>query len=116
MDLDGVEFQNINEVEKIYSYFSLALGFSLRKFKMDKNAAGIVVRRQLVCSKQGVRKVQGSWKNNTVKQNTDGKQDVIGKNNHKKQKCSRRATRENCPTSFIVRRCHTRGVFYQHNS
>lgn len=112
VDLDGMEFQNINEVDKFYNYYALAMGFSVRKFKMDKNAAGIVVRRQLVCSKEGVRKVQTSAKNNTVKQNTNGKQDVIGENNPKKQKCSRRTTRENCPASFIVRRCHTRGVYY----
>ncbi|KAK9912722.1 hypothetical protein M0R45_036571 [Rubus argutus] len=57
-DLKGVEFKSIEEVDKFYSYYSLAKGFNMRKNKLDKNRAGtVVIRRQLVCSKEGKRRV-----------------------------------------------------------
>ncbi|XP_062005564.1 protein FAR1-RELATED SEQUENCE 5-like [Rosa rugosa] len=54
-DMIGVEFGSVNEVDSFYSFYSLAMGFSFRKQKLDKEA-GTVVRRQLVCSKEGIRK------------------------------------------------------------
>lgn len=52
-DLREVEFCTISEVEQFYSYYSLAKGFSMRKYRCDKNRAGtLVLCRQLICSNQ----------------------------------------------------------------
>ncbi|KAL6199362.1 hypothetical protein ACLB2K_029146 [Fragaria x ananassa] len=122
-DLKEVEFNSIEEVDKFYSYYSLAKGFSVRKYKLDKNRSGtLVIRRQLVCSKQGKRKESAP---NSHQQGSKGKhdncqhcqQDLMGEKNiswqnpHKKQ-CTRRTTRINCPASFTVRLCTKRGVYY----
>ncbi|XP_040375220.1 uncharacterized protein LOC112196910 isoform X2 [Rosa chinensis] len=58
-DLRGVEFKSVEDVDRFYSYYSLAMGFSMRKFKLDKNRSGTQFnRRVLVCSKQ-VASVEG---------------------------------------------------------
>ncbi|KAM5585610.1 hypothetical protein ABKV19_004813 [Rosa sericea] len=126
-DLKEVEFNSIEEVDKFYSYYSLAKGFSVRKQKLDKNRAGLVIRRQLVCSKQGKRRAPKD--SISHQQGSKGKQDncqlssigncqqnstnISGQNPHKKQ-CTetRRATRVNCPASFVVRFCTKRRVYY----
>lgn len=55
--MNDVEFNSIDEVDQFYSFYSLATGFSIRKNKLDKNRAGtLVLIRQLVCSKEGVRR------------------------------------------------------------
>ncbi|KAL6182214.1 hypothetical protein ACLB2K_043637 [Fragaria x ananassa] len=61
-DLKEVDFESVEEVDTFYSFYSLAMGFSFRKEKLDKNIYGIVVRRQLVCSKEGTRKKKGAPK------------------------------------------------------
>ncbi|PRQ32077.1 putative transcription factor FAR family [Rosa chinensis] len=58
-DMIGVEFSSVKEVDTFYAYYSLAMGFSFRKEKLCRNAAQVVVRRQLVCSKEGERKKRG---------------------------------------------------------
>ncbi|XP_050368420.1 protein FAR1-RELATED SEQUENCE 5-like [Argentina anserina] len=123
-DLKGVEFNSIEEVDNFYIYYSLAKGFSVRKYKLDKNRSGTqVIRRKLVCSKEGKRK---SARKDTIshQQGSKGKHDnsqhcqqelmvISGQNPHKKQ-CTytRRTTRMNCPASFTVRLCTKRGVYY----
>ncbi|KAL6194747.1 hypothetical protein ACLB2K_035823 [Fragaria x ananassa] len=68
-DLKEVDFESVEEVDTFYSFYSLAMGFSFRKEKLDKNIYGIVVRRQLVCSKEGTRKKKGPPKDNPVSHN-----------------------------------------------
>ncbi|KAM5578706.1 protein FAR1-RELATED SEQUENCE 5-like, partial [Rosa sericea] len=58
-DMIGVEFSSVEAVDTFYAYYSLAMGFSFRKEKLCRNAAQVVVRRQLVCSKEGERKKRG---------------------------------------------------------
>ncbi|KAK9929341.1 hypothetical protein M0R45_026443 [Rubus argutus] len=45
VNLNGVEFRDIDEVDTFYSYYSLAMDFSVRKQKMDKDKEGVVTRR-----------------------------------------------------------------------
>ncbi|XP_040364040.1 protein FAR1-RELATED SEQUENCE 5-like [Rosa chinensis] len=123
-DLKEVEFNTIEEVDRFYNYYSLAKGFSMRKYKQDKNRAGtLIIRRQLVCSRQGQRKQSGpnsgkqdSWKDSFVKDcrhRSDGKKDIMGQHPHKKPRTkNRRITRCNCPASLTVRLCTKRGVYY----
>lgn len=96
-DMNDVEFRSIDEVDQFYSFYSLATGFSMRKNKLDKNRAGtLVLRRQLVCSKEGVRR------------GSEVRQPDVEQRSTK----SRRITRENCPASLTVRLCTERGVYY----
>ncbi|KAL6127467.1 hypothetical protein ACLB2K_070832 [Fragaria x ananassa] len=93
-DLVGVEFATIEEVEKFYSSYSLAKGFSMRKHRLDKNRAGtLVTRRDLVCSKEGMRE-------ESVKKDA---KDSSGHNSNKKRcRGTRRVSRENCPAILIA--------------
>lgn len=61
-DLNGVQFKSVEEIDQFYSYYSLAIGFSVRKNKADKNCDQLVRRRQLVCSRQGTRRSQAPKK------------------------------------------------------
>lgn len=125
-DLKEVDFESVEEVDTFYSFYSLAMGFSFRKEKLDKNIYGIVVRRQLVCSKEGTRKKKGPPKDNPVSHNLGSRTSFMksvgipekGKqrNSHdmqaeeeggnpNKRKCphSRRETRGDCLARLLLR-------------
>ena len=127
-DLVDVEFETIEEVENFYSCYSFAKGFSMRKGRLDKNRAGtLVLRRDLYCSKEGLRDLSG--KKYTIDEEANFEVDTYGipmnmKENHgmanssghnsnkKRARSVRRESRDNCPAKLTVRRCKTRGVYY----
>lgn len=135
-DMNDVQFNNIDEVDQFYSFYSLAIGFSLRKNKLDKNRAGtLVLIRHLVYSQEGVRRgfevrrpdVEVQSQQPVDESNwQDGRQNndplvkrTVGQRRNSRQKIGqkkgtqcRRITRGNCPTSFTVRLCIERGVYY----
>ncbi|KAK9912106.1 hypothetical protein M0R45_035980 [Rubus argutus] len=135
-DMNDVEFRSIDEVDQFYSFYSLVTDFSMRKNKLDKNRAGtLVLRRQLVCSKEGVRRgtevrqldvehrsrppvnefdwLDGQQNNDHPIRRTVGhKRNNRQKTGQEKGTKSRRITRENCPTSLTVRLYTERGVYY----
>lgn len=45
LDLNEVEFRIMDEVNQFYAYYSLAIGFSVRKHKTDKNYDQKIKRR-----------------------------------------------------------------------
>lgn len=133
-DLKEVDFESVEEVDTFYSFYSLAMGFSFRKEKLDKNIYGIVVRRQLVCSKEGTRKKNGPPKDNPVSHNLGSRtsfmksvgipekgkqrnsQDMQAEEeggNPNKRKCphSHRETRGDCLARLTVKRCNKTGKF-----
>ncbi|KAK9900947.1 hypothetical protein M0R45_002347 [Rubus argutus] len=52
-DFDGVGFASVDDAEKMYTYYSHVVSFSTRRFKLDKDKKGQIVRRRYVCSIQG---------------------------------------------------------------
>ncbi|KAL6196325.1 hypothetical protein ACLB2K_031940 [Fragaria x ananassa] len=135
-DLHGVAFKTIEDVESFYSYYSLAMGFSVRKFKLDWNASRtVIIRRSLVCSKQGARKESGKarlvneveelrgslnagnqHKNSVVKdcQPTQKrkKQRIPQSGRQKARTKIRRVTRGNCPAALTVNWCSQIRAYY----
>lgn len=120
-DLNDVEFKTIDEVDTFYSYYSLAKGFSMRRHKLDKNRTRTkVIRRELVCSRQGVRKESFPSKPLIEEQCPVGCDDFIKRRESGNHDFNeeipagkiRRTTRVHCPACLIVRLCPKRGVYY----
>lgn len=112
-DLNGVQFKSVEEVDQFYSYYSLAIGFSVRKNKADKNCDQLVRRRQLVCSRQGKRRSQAPKKQKFGNEENHVNPDISCQRENKKQAPpSRKVTRCNCPARLTALLCKTKGVYY----
>lgn len=112
-DLNEVEFRTIDEVDQFYAYYSLAIGFSVRKHKTDTNCDKKIRRRQLVCSRQGERQFKSRKKQRLPSESNNDTGSVSSSKNAKNQDPpSRRVTRCNCPARITVLLCKTRDVYY----
>ncbi|XP_040369927.1 protein FAR1-RELATED SEQUENCE 5-like isoform X2 [Rosa chinensis] len=112
-DMMGVYFPTVEEAEKFYSLYSRILGFSVRRDRLQKEGNGLVVRRQWVCSKQGLasikcRKQKGVDKNKTANNEKIGEQKKSRRNIIPR---GVRYTRVNCPVSFSVRYCKDKELY-----
>jgi zinc finger SWIM domain-containing protein 3 len=112
-DLDGVEFKTADEVDQFYAYYSLAIGFSVRKHKSDKNSEAKIRRIILVCSRQGQRQSHAPKKQKySTEKNNDPEGHGCPSNSRKHAPPSRRVTRCNCQARLSVLLCKSTGVYY----
>ncbi|KAK9938900.1 hypothetical protein M0R45_015612 [Rubus argutus] len=44
-DFESVDFATVDEAEKLYTYYSHVVGFSTRRYKLDRDRDGVVIRR-----------------------------------------------------------------------
>lgn len=113
-DFDGVGFTSVDDAEKMYAYYSHVVGFSTRRFKLDKDREGLIVRREWVCSKQG--QSPGQMKKRTPKsvKRSANEQTQFEKKKHRKFSVGRgiRYTRVFCPAAFTIRYSRERGEYY----
>ncbi|CAL2256085.1 unnamed protein product [Prunus armeniaca] len=49
------EFAKVEEAERFYCNYALAIGFSIRRSRLRRSKGGVVMGRQWVCSKEGSR-------------------------------------------------------------
>ncbi|KAK9932449.1 hypothetical protein M0R45_019687 [Rubus argutus] len=116
-DLENVDFATVDEAEKLYTYYSHVVGFSTRRYKLDRDRDGVVIRRGWVCSKQGL--APQIKERNT---NKGGKQMGSETKNNKKMNRKQqhkyvapkgtRYTRVCYPAAFTVIYSKERGVYH----
>ena len=54
-DLSNVVFKSVEEAEMFYLHYSVAKGFSIRKYKLAwKSENTVIIRREMVCAREGV--------------------------------------------------------------
>jgi zinc finger SWIM domain-containing protein 3 len=115
-DLEGVHFKTIEEAEKFYTYYSLVVGFSVRKHKldMDRDDPFLVVRREWVCSKEGKAEMKAKKKRKPNKSMTMQEDNSEEKKKKSKNQCPRgtRYTRDNCLAAFTIWYSKNKGVYY----
>ena len=86
------EFAKVEEAERFYCNYALAIGFSIRRSRLRRSKGGVVMGRQWVCSKEGSRSKK--WTN---------RDDMV--------RTPRKETRENCHATFAVKYCPKRDTY-----
>ncbi|XP_062028647.1 protein FAR1-RELATED SEQUENCE 5-like [Rosa rugosa] len=112
-DMKAVYFPTVQEAEKFLSLYSRILGFSIRRDRLQKEGNDMVVRRQWVCSKQGLASMKSS-KHKGVDKNKFTKHQTIGEQKKSRRNIvpsGRRYTRVNCQAAFSVRYCKERELY-----
>ncbi|KAL6142132.1 hypothetical protein ACLB2K_060415 [Fragaria x ananassa] len=123
-DLKNVVFKSVEEAEKFYLYYSVAKGFSMRKHKLGWNSKKtLIIRRQMVCSRQGERNNKDGLCYKNRKGNVD-KALRISVVNDSNSSCSkknnvqppssrsRRLSRQHCSAQITVNFDSKRGGYY----
>ncbi|KAL6145669.1 hypothetical protein ACLB2K_056354 [Fragaria x ananassa] len=138
-DLSNVVFKSVEEAEMFYLHYSVAKGFSIRKYKLAWNSDNtVIIRREMVCAREGVRNkgkknrvceedVEAGLKDRLIdKTKKANKQKVLHRSDVKdsERSCrgkkmvkpvssrSRRLSRQKCLAQFTVKYDRKKGGYY----